>query len=214
MDNFCLSDHKEGIKEAGVRIFKFQNNGIVIGIKEAEGPYLSLRNLKKNSLIYRQLLRKNPKKAQEILQETKIHNIKELLFVEDKTYPKDLIKLFTHTIKGNISNKNVFGIHYFNNTFMRIRELINQENSKGVWEAKIDVYDKLNNTWIEKRPTTTFFPKDWNITQLFHECEYACEHKIKVINSENRFSSKTLSGINVVIIIINNIVKSIYPIYD
>ena len=125
---------------------------------------------------------------------------------------KEYIKLFSHTIKGKIKNKQVFGIHFFDPLSMRIKEMINNDNKNGVWEAIIEVYDKEREQWYSKKTTSTFFPRDWPLDRLFQECDFAFENKTKDINSNSRFISKTLSGIDVVIIIENDIVKSIYPV--
>lgn len=213
--NISCSDRIEGIKEFGTRIFAIPVCGIDFNLDDSEGPFSSISTLKKESSFFQQLARTNSKSAQKILEKKNIHFIKDFIFVpEEQSYTKDFIKLIDHTIKGHFKAKNVFGIHFYDKDNMRIREFVGLENSVGVWQAMIDVYDKENNKWIEKRQLTTFFPKNWSRTQLFHECEYAYHHRIKQNDSNSRFISKTTSGIKVVIIINNGVVKSIYPVFD
>ena len=218
-DNNICSDSLDGIKEIGIRIFAIPNDfanpteNYFLEIKEGDGPYQSIRNLRRNSPIFKRLSSKSSKLANKILDKKNISFIKDLVLTpQERTYTKDFIKLIDHTLRGHIKDKKVFGVHYFEETKMKLKELIKSENEKGVWKAKIVFFDKSNNTWIEK--TSTFFPKNWSIHQLFHECDYAFTNKIKDKSSDSKFTSKTYSGINVEIIIINDNVKSIYPLYE
>lgn len=50
--------------------------------------------------------------------------------------------------------------------------------------------------------------------QLFHECVLAVDNKQQKSNSKNVFISKTETGIDVEIISINGMMKSIYPVLE
>ena len=93
---------------------------------------------------------------------------------------------------------------------MRIKKIIENTDSQGVWKALVEVYDKKLNKWFEKE--STFFPRDWSLTQLSHECDYAFQNKVKSKNKQYIYLGETLSGIQVEIVVENDKLKSIYPI--
>jgi len=132
---------------------------------------------------------------------------------KSKSYPMEFISLVEHTIKGQIQNKNVYGIHYFDPSRMRIREIVKSENKVGVWIATIDLFDEKKQQYVPKRQQTSFFPVGWSLHQLFHECFFAFTNKIKDNTKIHTYFSKTQSGVPVEIIIKDNKLKSIYPIY-
>ena len=124
----------------------------------------------------------------------------------------DFMSLIDHTIRGQISNEDVYGVHFYNPKRINIREIVTAPNELGIWKAKIDVFDFDHKIWTSKHKVTSFFPTFWSLTQLFDECEYAFNNKKKDEESESIFHSKTRSGINVKIIINkNNQIKSIFP---
>lgn len=125
----------------------------------------------------------------------------------------NFINVFQHCIKGQIKKGKVSGVHYYDSDTMKILKINKLDESSGVWEAEIEIFDKKTNKWI-KKDSTTFFPKDWSMHQLFHECVYAVKNMKKKVNSKNIFTSLTETGVKVEIISVNNEMKSIYPILD
>ena len=73
------------------------------------------------------------------------------------------------------------------------------------------IIDK-NGNWVRKDSITTFFPNHWDKTTSSKEILYAVENKKQKKDSENIYISETFSGILVEIIIVNNKMKTIYPI--
>jgi hypothetical protein len=147
------------------------------------------------------------------LNEENIKTVKYYILVpKDKAYSMDFFKLIDHSTRGQIKNKNVYGLHFYDPEKIKIIELIGNKNPLGVWAARIEALNPNTNQWIEKKGITTFFPINWTGSQVFLECAYAFEHKEKVADKNNIYSSTTLSGIQVEIIIENNEVKTIYPI--
>jgi len=197
------------------RILKVPADVIVCKIKEGDGPYKSIRNLKRNSKIFHSFLIKGSRQVAKLLNDNNIVSVKDLIITpNDREYSKEFIKLFDHTVRGQIKNKNVYGLHFYDPERIRIIEITRKENTNGVWAAMVEVFDKSTHRWIAKEKETTFFPKNWTITQLFHECDFAYVHKKKIDSKICVYSSRTLSGVRVDIIIENNEVKTIYPLID
>ena len=105
-------------------------------------------------------------------------------------------------------------MHFFDPKTTKIIEIVREDVRSGIIEAKIEAYNKPKNKWIKKDRSTTFFPRQWNLEQLFHECDFAFENKVKIEDKTNVYQSITISGIKVKIIIDGDIVRSIYPILD
>jgi len=206
-------NNKQGLKP-GVRIEKIPSI-YTIDFKEREGPFNDLPSLKKKSTIYRNILLRNPKRAQQICLEKNISVIKDFIFTKEGfSVNKDFISVFEHCIKGHIKNGKVYGVHYYDSEKVKVLKIIEQNESNGIWKAEIEFYDKKSNSWIKKDNPTTFFPQNWSMHQLFHECVYAVNNKQKKVDSKNVFVSKTEAGINVEIICINGEMKSIYPLLE
>jgi hypothetical protein len=215
VENSIISDPNDSLKDLGIRIFAIPFGDVYVEMKDGDGPYQSIRDLKRNSAIFKRLATKNSKYVQKVLDEKNIRVIKGAIWVpKEKSYSKEFIKIIDHTIRGHVKDKNVLGVHFFDGKKMKLRELINPENEKGVWKARIDFFDINNNSWVEKKQITTFFPRNWSIHQLFHECDYAFNNKIKDDKSKSKYTSYTISGIKVEIIIYNDEVKSMYPLFE
>jgi len=197
----------------GVRIFKIKTENISVQFEKYDGPFNSIKQLKIESPIFNKLVKTDQSRVQKILEEKNIINVRNfILFKEKRSFSKDIIKTFQHTTKGDINSKKIYGVHYFNNERMTIKKIIEDADSQGVWKALVEVYDTKLNKWFEKE--STFFPRDWSLTQLFNECDYAIQNRVKCYDKQNIYWGKTLSGIPVEIIIKNNELKSIYPIIN
>ena len=129
-----------------------------------------------------------------------IKEIKDLILTEkgttcDATFMSSLY----HTMVGKITKQKVKGVHFFNPDEIRIIEKISINNTTGVYSARIEKLNKDTGEWTEKDEITNFFPENWSIHQLFHECLYAYNNKIHV--SSNIYKSKTISGIPIKFVI-------------
>jgi len=197
------------------RILRIPDDVIVSKIKEGDGPYQTIRGLKRNSRIFQNFRKKGSKQVERLLNEKNFVKVKDLVLTPaNRGYSKEFIRLIDHTIGGQIKDQNVYGMHYYDPDRVRIIENVCVENSQGVWAAKIEVLNYDSKQWVQKEKITTFFPKNWTMNQLFHECDYAYENKQKVDQKTNVYSSQTLSGVPVEIIIENNEIKTIYPLID
>jgi hypothetical protein len=213
IENVITSDVYD--KGSDTRILKIPTNKFVCKLKDGEGPYESLIKLKRYSKIFESCRGKGPKYLEKLLNENNIETVTDFVLIQKgRTYSRDFIKLLDHTIRGQIKKRHVYGVHYYEPDMVKIRNIVRSENRYGVWAAKIEVFDKKNNIWILKEMETTFFPRDWTLAQLFHECDHAFMNKRKDENREHVYIARTQSGVPVEIIVDNNIIRTIYPIFD
>jgi len=198
--------------KAGERIFKMPFSFFENFAEDGEGPYLSLRSLKRNSSIFKALLQKNSKRAKQILEDKNIITVENYIYINGRdSFSPKIIELFEHSTRGNVSKDKISGIHFFRNKQMRIVEIIKPENTLGIWKAKIEVFRNDKNEWFEK--TSTFFPLSWDLRKLLYECDYCYKTMIKDQSRVSVHKSVTTCGVPVEIIINNEKIKSIYPLY-
>jgi hypothetical protein len=176
---------------------------------EAEGPFDSLYDLKKKSFIFSSV--KLDKHRQRILKSGNIKEITDFILTDSKTTCDiTFMGSLNHTMVGKITNQKVKGVHFFNPDEIRIIEKILINDSTGVYSARIEKLNKDTGVWIAKEEITNFFPDNWSIHRLFHECLFAYNNKIHVSN--NIFKSKTISGILIKIVINEHgKILTIYP---
>lgn len=198
-------------------ITKLKRNKLPISFKfedsnENEGPFNSLFELKKKSRILAEV--KLQKLRSRILKSSNIKEISTIILTEkDSSYEKTFIDSFAHITIGKISKRKIKGIHFNNPETIRIVEKTNIDELTGVYSARIEKFDENTGQWLEKKEVTTFFPDNWSIHKLFHECHFAYENKKQ--STEKVFFSRTRSGILVKFIIDkeNNII-TLYPVIE
>ena len=218
MDEYCyyickdvVSSKKEGELVCGIRIFAIPTNFPINTFADGEGPYFNLAYLIKNSEIYEDLRKVNSKRANKIILDKNIVRIAEnVLIPKDTSLHQEFIQSIQHAIVGDVKNGKLTGIHFFNKKRMNVIEYLDS-NDKGVWSALIEVKVQ-NGEWIKKQRATNFFPDEWDKTTVINELLHAVKNKRKKINSLNLYEAETLSGIIVEIVIVNNVIKTIYPI--
>jgi hypothetical protein len=183
-----------------------------IPFTEGNGPYKSLRALKKYSTIFKTVQSTNTKRAQKILEPKNIFTADKLLAIPKGTeFKKEVVQAFMHATIGRIKNGDLTGIHFFDPKRVRILEITNLNDQTKVFEAKFDFYDMKKEKWITKKKPSTFFPMDWDLDDLLMECKYAFEKLNLVALKDENFTSITKSNIEVVIVIRNGKLKSLYP---
>ena len=181
---------------------------------DLDGPYFDLKGLINNSKIYGDLKKRSPKRANKIIQKENIKIAEGMFFSpKDRIFDFEFIRGFVHSVFGNFKNEEVTGIHFYDESKIKIKELIDT-NSKGVWRAKIEVLDPYSNKWREKQKPTDFFPKEWDRTIILDELYFANMNKKIKNGTNNVYEGVTKSGINVIFIIENNKIKTIYPILN
>lgn len=218
MSNHCffiipdIFSSEKGDLNAGERIVKFPLNwSFTMKPSGSEGPFFNLKDLLEQSILYKNLKKTNPKRAQKIIQKEYIITAKDFSLInQNLSLEEDFIYSINHSVKGEIQNKKLKGVHYYDENKIKIIEEL-KINEKGVWSALIE---KLNNDgkWIRKHSPSTFFPKEWTIGRLLEEIIETDNNKTKKENTENIYESYTKSGIKVEIIIVNGKTKTIYPV--
>jgi hypothetical protein len=174
--------------------------------------YNSLRDLRRNNPIWKQLKQHSSKTADKICNENFILDCYDFVLTPmDNTFNEYSFDLLQHTIHGNY-DKNFQGLHLicdFNKNIRNIEEL-RAENEHGIWEARITVYNQLRDNCFEK--VSTFFPKHWTPTHFMFEA-YSAIKSLDITPTTTEYDSITKSGIPVKIIVQDNRVKTIYPKY-
>ncbi len=206
-----VSSKKEGELVCGERIFAVPTSFPLFNFNDGEGPFFNLSYLIENSKIHEELKRVNPKRANKIILDKHIVKIADLeLNPEGTEFEWDYIDAIQHARLGTVNKGKLTGIHFYDEKNVKIIEKIDL-NEKGVWSAIVEARDK-NGNWVRKESITTFFPNHWDKTTSSKEILYAVENKKQKKDSENIYISETFSGILVEIIIVNNKMKTIYPI--
>jgi hypothetical protein len=195
----------------GYRIFQiignFQYESPVL-----DGPYDSIAQLKKESYIFKEALRKDSRRVQKILRPDRIVKIKDFAITDrNNSKPPDFLKTIEHIVKGDFRSKSLSGIHFYEEKRMTLIQITGSEDANKVWKAIVEVKDPNSDRMYRKE--TNFFPIEWDLTRLFHECEVAFAHCVRNNRKEFVCESYTESGIPVELIIKNNELISIYPIY-
>jgi len=145
---------------------------------QGEGPFNSLFELKKKSYIFSSV--RSQKHKDRITRNKNIKEIKDLIFTKaDSAYEITFIDSLYHTTVGKISKQKVKGVHFYNPEQIKILEKISFDPNTGVYSARIEKLNINTGLWIEKDEITTFFPDNWSIHKLFHECAYAYVMKTK-----------------------------------
>ncbi len=203
--------NKQGLKN-GVFISKIP---VKWGIKiyDGNGPYSSLKELKLKSRIYIDLKKNNLKRAQQVVNPKNIFIANEpILIPKGFRIEKEVVNLIIHSTAGRIKKGKITGVHFFDTNKVRIVKLLIFNKLSKVFKAKIDFYDTKSKKWIQKNNPSSFFPTEWSKGDLVIELNHAYLNKTKIVGSKNLYKAKTLSNINVEIVIVNEKVKSIYPI--
>ena len=177
---------------------------------QGEGPFNSLYELKKRSFIFNSI--KSQKLKDRVSKNKNITEIEDLILTEPgSSFDKTFIDSLHHTTVGKISKQKVKGVHFYHPDRIKILEKISVEETTGVYSAKIKKLNENTGQWIEKEEITTFFPDNWSIHQLFHECAYAYENKVK--DSGNIYLANTPSGVQIKFVIDgNNKIITFYPV--
>ncbi|NIF07094.1 hypothetical protein F3J23_16780 [Chryseobacterium sp. Tr-659] len=178
---------------------------------EGEGPFDSIIDLKKRSIIFSKI--KLQKHKERVLANKNIKEIANFVKIPfEKSYELTFIKAFHHINVGKIYKKEVKGVHFFNPDRIRILEVLDKNEVTGVYCARISKYDSNIDEWIEKSEPTHFFPDDWTLEKLFSELNYAYENKIH--QDGNIYLSETRDHIKVKLIIKESEIITIYPLLD
>jgi hypothetical protein len=205
-----FSTDKQKLKE-GTFIVRIPNH-FPIDFSDGNGPFKSLRALKRYSPILKLLKTTNPNRAQQIVEEKNIITSEELIAIPKGTeFKPEIIDGLIHATIGRIKKGDLTGIHFFDQKKVRILEVIEINQNTQVFKARFEFYNVKTKKWIEKRVASTFFPKDWNLATLLMECEFAFDKLNEKDLTKSKIKSTTKSNIEVEIIMRDGKLKSLYP---
>ena len=88
-----------------------------------------------------------------------------------------------HIFHGEINQKGrAVGFHHRgligHQRRARIRYTTKSPNVRGVYEAKVEIYDSDRGRWIPKPNASTFFPDSWSRAQILDEIRRAFNNQI------------------------------------
>lgn len=199
----------------GPRIFKIKPNLPFPRGANSDGPYNSIRALKRHSPRFKRYNDVNHKRALKICEDKWISELSDqgIVTPSGKGYPIEFMKSVQHATIGSIKKGVLNGVHFYDPRRVKILEILNQ-NDLGVFEARFQFFNQKTKEWFEKPSSSTFFPQNWSLSQLFHEIAYAYFDypKVQVDGHDKLFKSQTKSGIEIRIVQDGEKVKSIYPI--
>lgn len=210
LDNTKSSE--KGDLAIGARIFEVNTNYPIISFKEGEGPFYNLKILIENSLIYKKLKVENSKRAHKIIQQNYIVKVAGgNLIPKGTTYKPDFIDALQHSYLGEIKKGKLTGNHFYDENKVKIIEFLKSDKN-GVWSAIIEKKDS-NGNFIRKEKNT-FFPNNWNQTIALEELNFASNNIELKPRTKNIYQARTLTGIKVEIVVVNEIMKTIYPVLE
>lgn len=201
----------------GIRIFKitYRYPSLIYKFETGDGPYRTIKELRKESIRFKKLQRDNPQRAQKIYDKRFIISVADKVSVPesiDEQLKGKLGYMLDHVISGKIVKDNISGIHFFESKFHRVIEVTKERNNKGVWEAKIEAIRPAKNDWIKKERPSTFFPTEWTKELLVLKLHEAFNNKKGL--TETKSIGTTSCGIDIVFIIEDNKIVSVYPVYE
>ena len=132
----------------------------------------------------------------------------------DEEFNEVSYKLIKHTIFGELK-KDIQGIHLLSDLNRNIKSVtrISDYDKNGVWIANIEYYSKERKRSYFKTKST-MFPVSWNSTLFIFKVYLAFKVKFQSEHDLTIFHSKTDCGIRVDFKIVDNEMKSVYPIYE
>lgn len=208
------SEHQDMLD--GPRVMELETNQINLPENEGEGPFESLLQLKKESKLYRQLIIQDQKRAENIVKQQFVVSVRELIMwpvgVCEEFYQM-IYRIMQHSKNGKVNRSGVSGIHLYNKDKVKVTKLINSNQETGIFEAEIEVLNERTGKYIRKEGRSSFFPIDWGLQRLIHECFEAFNNKVE--NDKFSYHGMTTSGIKLEFVYDGNKkFKSVYPILE
>ena len=174
-----------------------------------EGPFESIESLKSSSKLFSELSKSDSKRVNQILNPKNIIEIKDIIITETNNKVKiDFARVFKHIAFGEVKSELLKGLHFYDPASMEIISE-NDPDSNGVWDGIVRVNNSETKHKLEK--DSTFFPKSWDLSRLFHECLFATRNMEKDKRIKFKYTAQTLSGIPVVIYLRKSGFATMFP---
>lgn len=217
---FFLDDknfyHTRNKLRGNPRIIKFDPATFWLrGMTTPNPSFSTVEELIKRDKRFKQFRKERPSTASLIAKEENVINVKDMVFSSDSDNSQ-AGRMLLHLIEGNRKAKEFTGIHHLQYPlpqFIENFKIIDPPNKQGVYTASFEVRE-ANGKKLTKKNTTTLFPKDWSLQQVYDECLYALNNKIRIEGTQSAYRSMTLSGIPVEIHFDKEekVIRTLYPI--
>ena len=172
-----------------------------INFSDGNGPYKSLRAIKRSSPIYQSLKKTNLRRAQQIVEDKHIKKAEKMIATPRGTeFKRESVDAFTHATIGRIKNGSVTGVHFYDPKRVKLLEIIETNTETEVFKARIEFLNVKNGKWVVKKFPSTFFPKKWNLATLLMECKFAFEKIDKEETLDGKIKSSTRTNIEVMFV--------------
>ena len=105
-----------------------------------------------------------------------------------------------HILNGGINEKGeAVGFHWrgkgCENENAKVKQIFDGPNAQGVYEAKVEIKNPKTGQWVEKGPTSTFFPDHWDKAQVESAIQEAYANSKPTVG--NRWLGTSSSGIEI-----------------
>lgn len=105
---------------------------------------------------------------------------------------------FNHILDGEINKRGkAVGGHYAKSKNLKVVRYIGDVDKNGVFRAKIAIWDKNNNKWVNKQATTSFFPKEWSSQKIKQQVKFSLNNANEFNQSNLKWQGKSESGIDI-----------------
>jgi hypothetical protein len=186
--------------------------GLATDDPHAEGPFLTLEHVEHSSIYYNLLELKNIERAKSLLLKKIMKRNPDFFnayFTPD--YISQLSIILEHTFLGNMFKREFTGIHFDHSNLKHEKGRFEQDNN-GVFKQRVQIYSPIKGAWVSKYNSSTFWPKSWSIEKFIMEVAYSWSNKIAY--GPNRKIGQTRDGINVIFYFNNDLLKTVYPVFE
>ena len=177
--------------------------------------YSTIKELRKNDKNWKKYHKQDSKSAVKICDNKFIITAHDFVLTpRDEEFNEVSYKLLKHTVIGELSN-DIMGIHLISKLNPNIRSVIqtSKEDCLGIWKADIEYFSKERGKVYLKKDSS-MFPKNWDPSTFMFKIYGAYKSRKQCELDEDIFYSMTDCGIPVEFIIKNNVLKTVYPIYQ
>ena len=183
---------------------------------QAEGPYESIRQLKDNSMLFKELQNTNPKRAAQIFQDKHLvkytpeaHTV--VSAGHDEEFGRDAQVIIEHTMRPSFNKQDASGMHYYDPLFVKVCQWVAIDQTTGVRSAYVELFNLRVKRWIKKKDVTTFYPEGWSLDRILSECKHAYINRRRI--TETRHEGISQSGVRIVFIYTSTrSLKTAYPV--
>lgn len=200
------------------RIIKFDPYMFWIKRMDIPSPSFSTVNeLSKKDQRFVRFRKERPRSAALLSRENHIIDTRDLVLTGNADHIQ-AGRMLLHIIEGNRNTKEFSGIHFLPlelPTYVKNFVEVEPPNEQGISRVTFDI-ENDNGKLLKKKDDgfSTLFPRHWSFQDLYDECLFALEHRVRIPESQNSFTGATRSGIPVEMHFNEkgNFINTLYPI--